>query len=496
MDFAPHPMIEQPGRGRRAAAGSAPVAPRRRRRPSPLVVLIFIYILVGVGRVHQYFSFLSPLRPALLTFLLIVGYVVLNPSSLNLSNIWKTWPGTAVVLFGATAVLSGIFGISLGATGMFIIQEYASLLIFAGIMVSSVGRLDALRALMFAFVASAAFWLYLSYFVLGASSQGAVGGILRLDVSYTYDPNDICVIFNTSIPLALLFFRTAENKWVRRGSLLVALAIPGAVALTGSRGGLVGLVGVAAALLLVVREVSFEKKAIAVFAAILAILIVAPPGYWDQMKTILNPTEDYNWTDPVGRRQIMLRGFGYIAQFPVFGVGASNFPRAEGTIGPMAKLHVAGTGLRFTAPHNTPLQITAEMGLVALVLWLSVIWVGTVWMLRHRRRFSRHSEDPTERFLYQACTFLPIAWMGFFVSSQFVSFAYLVPYYILLAYTAGLVLAVRRWEGAEEPVPQKVGRIREWRSVRAPPGPPVWEPRPLQLRSGSPQPGDGLTQEG
>ena len=48
---------------------------------------------------------------------------------------------------------------------------------------------------------------------------------------------------------------------------------------------------------------------------------MAPPGYWDQMGTILEPTEDYNWSDPIGRRQIMIRGMGYIAQYPVFGLG-------------------------------------------------------------------------------------------------------------------------------------------------------------------------------
>lgn len=469
------------------------------RQVTPLGLLISAYILVGVGRVHQHFSFLSPLHPALLTFFLIVGYVVINPAAVDLSNMWKTWPGRVVIALGFLAGMSALFGISLGASAMFILEEYASILIFATIMLSAVGRMSLLRAVMMAFVLSAAFWLYLSYFVLGVSRGAAVNGILRLDSLYTYDPNDICVIFNTALPLSLLFFRVGHGKWVRRGALLVALGIPGAVALSGSRGGLIGLVVTAAALLVLVREVSIGKKVAGVFVSLLVVMMMAPEGYWKQMGTILDIKSDYNWSDPFGRRQVFMRGLGYIMQYPVFGVGINQFSRAEGTIGPLAVNHVAGTALRFMAPHNTPLQVAADLGLPALLIWISIPLMGIFWLPFQRSRYARGSPDPEERFLYQACTYMPAAWVGFFFSSLFVSFAYLVPYYIMLAYTAGVLLAMKRWSGpAEAWVPAASApprRSSEWRSRRPGQATPLWDPRITARNSASLEPGDGFAHE-
>lgn len=467
------------------------------RHVKPLAWLIFIYILVSVGRVHQHFSFLSPLRPALLTFFLICGYVVLVPRALDLSILWRTWPGKAIVLLGSIAIISAPFGISLGASGMFMIQDFAAIILFAAIMVSAVGTLAVTRMVMAAFVVSAGFWLYLSYFVLGASLQGATSGILRLDFGYTYDANDICVIFAAALPLALLFFRTANRKWARRGALLVAFGIPGAVAMSGSRGGLLGLIAAFIPLMILVKEVSVIQKAGGVFVLVLGLMIAAPPGYWQQMETILSPKEDYNWSDPTGRRQIFLRGLGYIASRPVFGLGINNFARAEGTIGPMARNHVAGTGLRFVAPHNTPLQIAAEMGVPALLIWLSIPFIGVFVLPRHRRRLAHNSEDPDERFLYHACTYLPAMWTGFLVSSVFVSFAYLSPYYILVAYTGGVMMGLARHEGVlPVALPRRVV-LSEHRSRRPVMPTPAWQP-PRRLASGSAasEPGEGFAHEG
>lgn len=466
---------------------------------TPLGLLIFAYILVGVGRIHEHFRFLFPLRPALLTFLLIVGYTVINPKSLDPDKILESWHGKAVILIGVCAIGSAIFGLSLGAVGLFIIQHYATVLIFGLVMVAAVGVPSVLKAGMLAFVLSSAFWLYLAFFVLGASRGNAINGILRLDFHYTYDANDICVIFAVALPLTLLFHRTVTKRWQRIGLLICAVGVPAAVALSGSRGGLLGLVATGVALLFLVREVSLPKKIGLVFASVVAIVLMAPQGYWKQMETILNPKEDYNWSDPWGRRQIWLRGMGYVESYPVFGVGANQFPRAEATIGPLAVNHVAGTALRYIAPHNTTLQVAAEIGLPALAIWMSVILIGIFWLPRQRRNLSPDSDDPDEKFLYYACTFLPASWVGFLVASTFVSFAYLVPFYILNAYTAGIAFWLKRLstEGIRElaPVPAAAVRPPEWRS-RRPIGPQtLWEPGRPAARSALP-PREGFAPEG
>jgi len=132
--------------------------------------------------------------------------------------------------------------------------------------------------------------------------------------------------------------------------------------------------------------------------------------------------------------------------YPLFGVGADNFPRAEGTISIKAKHHLDGEGIGFMAPHNSFVQIGAETGVPGLLLWSSLCFGGALMMRRLRRRVPNAWEfgDPEERFLHAGVTFLPVAWIGFIATAFFVSFAYLDPIYTLSAISAGTYVTVRR----------------------------------------------------
>jgi hypothetical protein len=79
-----------------------------------------------------------------------------------------------------------------------------------------------------------------------------------------------------------------------------------------------------------------------------------------------------------------------------------------------------------------------------LILWLSLIFGGIWSMMRLRARLPKHwaRGDPEERFLHLMTLYVPVALMGFAVTSFFVSFAYLDPIYIVAALMAGLYVSV------------------------------------------------------
>jgi len=81
------------------------------------------------------------------------------------------------------------------------------------------------------------------------------------------------------------------------------------------------------------------------------------------MHTIIKPEEDYNRTAEEGRVKIWKRGIGYMMLHPVFGVGAANFPVAEGTISPLAGRTEVGLGVKWGAAHDSFVQIGAELGI-------------------------------------------------------------------------------------------------------------------------------------
>jgi hypothetical protein len=189
-------------------------------------------------------------------------------------------------------------------------------------------------------------------------------------------------------------------------------------------------------------------KRVTILAAVAAgLFFAAPDGYWKQMNTLLNLKEDYNLSVDYGRKGLAIRGFGYMLGRPLFGVGVANFPRAEGTISPIANARLSeGEAVEWLAPHNTYVNVGAEMGVPALVIWLSLLLGGTVglWRLRRRLPASWEYESAERKFLSDACLFLPISFLGFAVSSAFLSHAYSVVPYIIFAYLAGLHLLVRK----------------------------------------------------
>ena len=85
----------------------------------------------------------------------------------------------------------------------------------------------------------------------------------------------------------------------------------------------------------IIRRIGF----VSVVAASLA--IAAPQGYWEQMGTLTSLEEDYNWDAESGRREVWIRGMGYMLSRPIFGIGLGNFGRAEGTISERARTRFA-----------------------------------------------------------------------------------------------------------------------------------------------------------
>lgn len=417
----------------------------RRRRPDILRLALFALLMMTIGRVHQYFSFLEPLRPALVTILFAVCVVIWKPELITIAILRRSWQVRAVVALVALACVGAPFGLSLGASASFILGEYSKVLLLGLLLVLAIRSTRDLSLLIWGYLAGAGFLCWLSIFVYGSSSSGSRA--VRLSGAlFMYDPNDICVILIIALPLTLLVLQTARGfqRWLAGA---IVLASGATVALSGSRGGFLGLGAVVLALFCFANNVSLRKRVWFALALAAALVLAAPQGYWEQMKTILEPKEDYNWDSKDGRMEIWKRGMGYMLRFPLTGVGINNFGRAEGTISEKARYHVPGTGLRFSAPHNSWVQAGAELGIPGLVLWLSLSLGNIIGVVRLRRRlparWARGTEE--ERYLHALTLYLPIAIFGFLVTSSFVSFAYLDPLYILVAYSSGLyVLAERR----------------------------------------------------
>jgi hypothetical protein len=411
--------------------------------PDVLRLSILLTIVVGTSRVHQHYPFMMAMRPALVAFGVGVAYAVLVPRSIDLRNLTRSWTTAALGGLALCAALSIPFGISLGASASRFIGGYAQTLLTTALMVVAIRDWRDLRFMLFAFFIAFAILIWLSLYVFDVAQ--ASSGIDRLVFDYAFDGNDIGVILVMGIPLALVLFhgRSTVLKLLVLAGMGAALVV---VARTGSRGAFVGLAGVGVTLVFLAKHVRLGLRILMPIAAVVVLALAAPPGYWEQMRTIVQPQEDYNLQSQDGRLQIAKRGIEYMMRYPFFGVGIGNFGRAEGTISSKARSHLTGEQLMWTAPHNTLIEVGAELGLPALVLWLSLLAAGTAGLALRRARLPanwRHGDDE-QRFLYFMTTYLPAAYIGFAATTFFLSFTYNQQFYLLFAYLTGLHILTER----------------------------------------------------
>ncbi len=446
--------------GGRLPRSAAPPMAHRRYRPDTLRWALVALLVVSLSRIHNYLG-IGALRPALVLTALAGAYALANPRVTNSAKLLRFWPAKVMAALGAMACLSAAFGISLGGSASFFLQEYSKVLVTAFLVIAAIRRVGDLRLFVWAYVISCGILAYFAVFVFDLK---ATHGMLRLNQMYTFDSNDVALIMATGLPLVLLVYQTATVRG-RAVAGTILLGIGATLARGGSRGGLVAMVAVGGFLLFWTPGISMLKRFALVGVAGLGLVVAAPPGYWTQMETILSPKEDYNWDSYYGRRKLAERGMGYMLSYPVFGVGAGNFPRADGTLSDRAQNFVDRIGYRnqWRAAHNSYVQAGAEMGIPGLVLFVTLVFGPIGWLRRLRRQLPRAwlKADPDRRFLYLSTVYLPVSLVGFAVGCFFVSFAYIDVIYVLAAFAVGTYASVAAMTaGDRAPVDADAGNGR------------------------------------
>jgi O-antigen ligase len=443
---------------RGGVAASRPVQ-WMRMQFDPLRISLFLLMIITVSRIHQHFKVIGKLRPALLLAFATALYAFLQPKLIRPDNLKQVWVSRVILGLAVMACLSAPFGVSLGGSAVFIIEEYSKTIVFAILLIVAMRSATDLYTLVWAYVISCGILVWMSLFVFGLS-QASGSEVHRLSHLYTFDANDVGLIVLIGLALTLWTFQSS-GKNGKLASGVILLGIGATLARTGSRGAFVGLVAVGIVLLFALTGVPVAKRVAFAAVTVLGLMIAAPAGYWSQMRTLLEPTSDYNWQTREGRKQVAKRGIGYMLQYPMFGVGINNFWRMECILGEKAKTNRPNTALRCTPPHNSFIQAGAELGIPGLVLYCALVLggIGSMWKLRKRvpKRWAGGTAE--ERFLYLGTLYVMLAMIGYAVTSAFLTFAWLDPVYILGAFLVGLHVAVRQRVGgrpANLPKPRRV----------------------------------------
>ena len=305
--------------------------------------------------------------------------------------------------------------------------------------------------------------LIFSTVVLTRYNVGADG---RLGDLVYYDANGLGLVLVCTLPLVQWCAQYSTRSVAR----LCALATVGILLLTivktGSRGAFLGLVAVVAYGIFANRSAPLRRRfGLAVLAGVL-LVGTAGKQYWTDMDTMLHPTQDYNWVgnDQSGRMSVWKRGIGYMMGSPITGVGVGAFPVAEGTISPLAKVQDYGVGLKWSAAHNSFVQVGAELGVPGLLVFLALLFAG---LGRARRTVTWGLAVGDERAAAMGDA-LAASLVGYMVSGFFLSEGYSAFAYSMIGIAIGLNEALMRQVSVAEhvaptsiPVPEVGGAAIE-----------------------------------
>lgn len=422
----------------------------------PLLICISGMVLTYVWRLH----YLLPgpalrLRPLiLLTAAALALYVIDTDPRRKLSHLKHPVAKVTLVLV-AVMILSVPGSVWPGASFALIVGDFSKTILFAILLALSIRALIDIERLAAVQVTGGVF--YALEVVIGSASRG-LGG---------YDPNDYSFVLVCTMPLAVYFVARSRTPFRKILATMALLVMTAAIVKSGSRAGFLGFLAIGVYLLIAYRALSLKLRLAAVVVCLAGLAFVATEKYWERMSTLLNPQEDYNWSGQSygGRMEIWKRGFGYMMQRPLLGVGAGAFGAAEGRLSAMAERWRPGRGYKWSSPHNSFVEIGAELGFTGLIVFLVLLYQAFRALVRAGRSPpARRGTGGDAAALAQA---LMAVLIGYIVVGFFLSHAWTSVLYGFLAMVIGMSKVTG---GGKMPRRQTAGRLSA-RQARASPRP-------------------------
>ena len=317
--------------------------------------------------------------------------------------------------------LSVPFAIWRGGSFDLVFTEISKILLITVVIAICINRLERLRMLFYVQALAALFItifsIYRQTFDQYGRLTGAIGGVFG-------NPNDLALSLAIAVPLCFILMLESRSLLGRTFWVAVTVILSYGVMQTFSRSGFLALVtAVVACLALFGKVLRVRGAAILVSIAILVTFAVAlTPRYQKRIASIVFQEQLDETGSAFARRELALKSVEVALEHPLFGIGPGNFSIVSGN------WHVS---------HNTFLQLAADAGIPALLLF--VVLLRSLY--RKLRDISR--KDTAGRRVQIYANGLRAALLCYVVAAFFADTAYQFFPYFLVAY-GSLVCEIAR----------------------------------------------------
>jgi hypothetical protein len=251
--------------------------------------------------------------------------------------------------------------------------------------------------------------------------NGVLGGIYS-------NPNDLAFAVVLALPFALLFMVIAKNfisKLLWMGGMLIMLFT---IFLTASRAGFIDLV-ISGAVTLYFFAIKGKRPTLLVGTVFTAVLIAGTVGgkLYDRFTALEggSTTEQSAYGSYQDRVYLMKRAVDAIVHYPIFGIGARNFPTYSGI---------------WRDVHMTYLQAASEGGLPVLFLYLWFFRRG----FQNLKILRKRKDLDTNTTLFVGA--LTSSLVGFIVGALFAPETFQYFPYFAVGFTAALVRTLKEMD--------------------------------------------------
>ena len=305
------------------------------------------------------------------------------------------------------------------------IVNYASMVVFFVIVVSLVDTTEKIRHTLLVANVSIAF---ASLYILREYQEyHTVSSGFRPGGKVLGDANYFSLAAMLTLPIGYFYLMSEPRPFYRRVTVVCVLITSVAIAVSGSRGGLLALFAFIA--FVVMRS----RRRLRNFC--LLVLILIPP----MLLVPKNPISRMLKPDVADRLAVRTRietwkaGIRMCKEHPLMGIGLGEFKTLIGTYAEDPRLSKLA--------HNTYLEIAAELGIVCLIVYLFLIF-ETYRSLRWTSEIAKRMHAP---LLYGIATGMQGGIVGFLVSSFFLSAEYVKVFWFYVFFSIVLVRVSRAW---------------------------------------------------
>jgi O-antigen ligase len=340
-----------------------------------------------------------------------------------------------LILLVAQLWLAAVFSPVWKGGAVIVMAEFSKVLLLVMVVYLAVRSTARLRWVLFVQSASVAA-IAVASIAARRMAHGRLEGVLQ---GIYRNPNDFAVLIDLTLPLCLALALTTGSNWKKVTWIVMMLAMIYAVFLTASRDGAIAL---AVVVLMFVWRFGIKGRRVSVILLIAlaafvfwiysANLLKTRFGQTDASPTTRSQTSEA-YLSAQNRLQLLTQSLRITAEHPVRGVGPGNFPIVSG----------------WFVTHNTYTQISAEGGILALLLYVLVFWHAFANLRRIRK--NRQTRKAFRVFAMA----LEASLAAYLVGSFFLSLAYHLFPYCLVAYTCALWIIVKKEQMASR-LPSKL----------------------------------------